>query len=159
MGTHLEPDTWSVRSNGPQEAVLQVKFVEVTEFPLSGLKSPKWCYKSVVFNILANLENSALATGLERVNFHFNVKEEQCQKNVQTTIQYRSFHNLARLCSRTFFKVGCGKLWTKNFQMYELGFEEAEELEIKLPIFTGSWRKQGSSRQMAASASLTMLKS
>ena len=43
--------------------------------------------------------------------------------------------------------------------MYELGFEEAEELEIKLPIFTGSWRKQGSSRQMAASASLTMLKS
>ena len=41
VGTHLEPDTWSVRSNGPQEAVLQVKFVEVTEFPLSGLKSPK----------------------------------------------------------------------------------------------------------------------
>ena len=26
--------------------------------------------------------------------------------------------------------------------MYKLGFEEAEEPEIKLPTFTGSWRKQ-----------------
>ena len=41
VGTHLEPDTWSVRSNGPQETVLQVKLVEMTEFPLSGLKSQK----------------------------------------------------------------------------------------------------------------------
>ena len=29
--------------------------------------------------------------------------------------------------------------------MYKLGFEEAEEPEIKLPTFTESWRKQGSS--------------
>ena len=42
--------------------------------------------------------------------------------------------------------------------MYELGFEEAEELEMKLTTFTGSLRKQGSFRQIAASASLTMLK-
>ena len=28
----------------------------------------------------ANLENSAVATGLEKVSFHFNSKEEQCQK-------------------------------------------------------------------------------
>ena len=27
--------------------------------------------------------------------------------------------------------------------MYKLGFEEAEEPEIKLPTFVGSWRKQG----------------
>ena len=27
--------------------------------------------------------------------------------------------------------------------MYKLGFEEAEEPEIKLPTFAGSWRKQG----------------
>ena len=30
-----------------------------------------------------------------------------------------------------------------NFQMYKLGLEKAEEPEIKLPEFTGSWRKQG----------------
>jgi len=38
-------------------------------------------------------------------------------------------------------------------------FEEAQELEIKLPTFTGSWRKQGSSRKASTSASLTTLKS
>ena len=26
---------------------------------------------------------------------------------------------------------------TKNFQMYKLGFEEAEKPDIKLPAFTG----------------------
>ena len=28
----------------------------------------------------ANLENSAMATGLEKVSFHFNPKERQCQR-------------------------------------------------------------------------------
>ena len=28
----------------------------------------------------ANLENSAVATGLEKVSFHFNFKEKQCQR-------------------------------------------------------------------------------
>ena len=43
--------------------------------------------------------------------------------------------------------------------MYRLGFEEAEEPEVKLPIFIGSWRKKGSSRKTSTSASLTVLKS
>ena len=42
--------------------------------------------------------------------------------------------------------------------MCKLGFEEAEEPEIKLPTFIGSWRKQGSSRKTSTSASLTTLK-
>ena len=42
--------------------------------------------------------------------------------------------------------------------MYKLGFEEAEEPEIKLPTFVGSWRKQGNSRKTSTSASLTVLK-
>ena len=42
--------------------------------------------------------------------------------------------------------------------MYKLGFKEAEEPEIKLPIFMGSWRKQGSPRKTSTSASLTTLK-
>ena len=42
--------------------------------------------------------------------------------------------------------------------MYKLGFEEAEEPEIKLPTFVGSWRKQGSFIKTSISASLTVLK-
>ena len=32
------------------------------------------------FNMLANLENLAVAMGLEKVTFHSNPKERQCQK-------------------------------------------------------------------------------
>ena len=42
-----------------------------------------------------NLENSAVATGLEKVSFHLNSKEGQCQRMVYTE-QLHSFHVLAR---------------------------------------------------------------
>ena len=42
--------------------------------------------------------------------------------------------------------------------MYKLGFEEAEESEIKLLTFVGSWRKPGNSRKTSTSASLTTQK-
>ena len=53
---------------------------------------------------------------------------------------------LARLCSKS-FKVDFSSMWTKNFQMYKLSLEEAEEPEIKLSTFAVSWKKQGSSRK------------
>ena len=43
----------------------------------------------------ANLENSAMAIGLDNVSFHFNPKEYML-KSVQTTVQFQSFHLLAR---------------------------------------------------------------
>ena len=36
--------------------------------------------ESAALNMSANLENSAVATGLEKVSFHFNPKEEQSQR-------------------------------------------------------------------------------
>ena len=36
--------------------------------------------ESVALNMPANLENSAVATGLEKVRFHSNPKERQCQR-------------------------------------------------------------------------------
>ena len=45
-------------------------------------------------------------------------------KNVQTTVQLCSFHMLARLYSKS-FKLGFRSMWTKNFQIHKLGFEEA----------------------------------
>ena len=36
--------------------------------------------KSAAFNMPANLENSAVATGLEKVTFHSNSKDRQCQR-------------------------------------------------------------------------------
>ena len=42
--------------------------------------------------------------------------------------------------------------------MFKLVLEKAEELEIKLPTSTGSWKKQESSRKTSISALLTMAK-
>ena len=36
--------------------------------------------KSAALNMPANLENSALTTGLEKVSFHSSAKERQCQR-------------------------------------------------------------------------------
>ena len=47
---------------------------------------------------------------------------------------------------------------TVNFQMFKLDLEKAEEPEIKLPTSVGSPKKQGNSRKISTSASLTRLK-
>ena len=47
-------------------------------------------------NMPANLENSALATGLEKVSFHSNPQRQAVPKNVQTTTQLHSSHMLAK---------------------------------------------------------------
>ena len=68
--------SWSVKSSGPQEALLRTKLME------------------------ANLENSAVATGLEKVSFHSNPKEGNAKKcsNYPTiflishTSKYQLFH-------------------------------------------------------------------
>ena len=49
-----------------------------------------------------NLENSAVATRLEKVSFHSNSKERQWQRMFKLTTQLHSFHVLTRLCSESF---------------------------------------------------------
>ena len=40
----------------------------------------RWCCESAALNMPANWENSAVATGLEKVSFHSNPKERQGQR-------------------------------------------------------------------------------
>ena len=41
------------------------------------------CCESAALNMPANLENSAVATGLEKVSFHSSTKERQCQRMLE----------------------------------------------------------------------------
>ena len=84
----------------------------------------------------ANLENSAVAIGLEKV-FSFQPKRKSVPKNVQISVQLLSFHMLVMQCSKSFKLVFSSK-WTKKFQMYKLDLEKAEEPDIKLPTSVGS---------------------
>ena len=61
-------------------------------------------------------------------------------------------------CYQGFAQNPSSNMWTKNFQMYKLGFEEAQKPEVKLLTFIWSWRMQGNSRKMSTSASLITLK-
>ena len=88
----------------------------------------------------ANLENSAVATELEKVSFL------SIPKNVQTTAQLHSFHLIVRSCSKS-FKLDFNSMGTENFQMNKLDLEKAEEPEIKLPTSTGTSKKQESSKK------------
>ena len=63
----------------------------------------------------ANLENSAVATGLEKV-FSFQSQRRAMPKNVQTTTQLHSIHMVASLYSKS-FKLGFSSTLTENFQM------------------------------------------
>ena len=89
----------------------------------------------------ANLEKSTVASvlGLNIENIQFSIQSQRLTmpENVQTTTQLHLFHMLARKCSKS-LNLGFYCMWTKNFQMYELDLEKAQEPEIKMPTFTGS---------------------
>ena len=86
--------------------------------------------------------------------FSFQSQRKAMPKNVQTNAQLHSSHTLAKQCSK-FSKPGFNSTWTKNFQMFKLDLEKAEEPEIKLPTSAGSSKKQENSRNTSTSASLT----
>ena len=80
----------------------------------------------------ANLENSAVVTELEKVSFHSNPKERQCQRNVETTAQLHSFHMLARLQARFQQYVN------QELQDVPGRFRKGRGTRIKLPKSAGS---------------------
>ena len=79
--THLEPDflECNAKSSGPEEESLGTKLVEVMESNWAISNHKRWFCESAAFNMPVNLENSAVAAGLEKVSFHSNPKERQCQ--------------------------------------------------------------------------------
>ena len=128
----------------------------------TAIQNPKeWCDQGVAFNMSANLENSPVAIGLEKVTFHSNPKERQCQRMFKLlyscTHWNECYYILLRLSSKS-FKLGFNSTWTENFHMFKLDLEKAEEPEIKLPAFTGSYKRQGNSRKTFSSASLATQK-
>ena len=88
----------------------------------------------------AHLENSAVATGLEKV-FSFQSQRKAMPKNALTPAQLHSSHTLVKKCSK-FYKPGFSNTWTVNFLTFKLVLEKAEEPEIKLPTSAGSGKRK-----------------
>ena len=78
MITHLEPDILECEVKWALEGITTNKASGGDGIPAELFQILKHdAVKSAVLNMSANLENSAVATGLENVSFHSNPKERQ----------------------------------------------------------------------------------
>ena len=103
-----------------------------------------------------NLENSAVATGVEKISFHSIPKKGNAKK-------CSNYHRIALIshASKVMLKILQARLqqyMNRELPDVQAGFKKAEEPEIKLPASAGSWKKQESSRKTSISALLTMPK-
>ena len=88
-------------------------------------------------NMLVNLENSAVAMGLEKISFH------SISKHFGNAKKCSNYHTIAPIspASKVMLKIlqsSFSSTWTEKFQIYKLDLEKAEEPEIKLPTSVGS---------------------
>ena len=97
MITHLELDIlesevkWALGRN-----ITTNKASGVDRIPPELFKILKDDAVNVLLNMPANLENSAVSPGLEKVSFHSNLKRKAMPKNAQTTTQLHSSHMLVK---------------------------------------------------------------
>ena len=103
----------------------------------------------------ANLEKSAVATGLEKLSFHSSLKgnAKECSNYCTTALISHASKVMLKILQARFQKYVNHEL-----QISKLNLEKAEEPEIKLPTSAGSSRKPESSRKTSPSALLTMAK-
>ena len=79
--THLEPDMLECKVKWALRSFTMNKATGRWWNSSWSISNPKrWCCESAILNMPANLENSAAATGLEKVSFHSNPKERQSQR-------------------------------------------------------------------------------
>ena len=101
MVTHLETDMPEYKVKWALENVARNRATGGDGIPAELLKILKDDAVKVLQSICQQTENSAVTTGMEKVNFHSNPKETT-SKNVQTSMQLYSFHVLVGLYSKSF---------------------------------------------------------
>ena len=80
MITDLEPDILECEVKWALESISMNKASGGDGIPVELFQILKDDAVKVLHSIPANLENSVVATGLEKVSFHSNPKERQCQR-------------------------------------------------------------------------------
>ena len=94
----------------------------------------------------ANLENSALATGLEKVSFSVFIPIPM-KGNAKECSNYCTIALISH-ASKVMLQILLARLQLYvNFQIFKLDLEKSEEPEIKLPTSAGSSKKQENFRK------------
>ena len=81
--THLEPDILECEVKCALGSITTNKVSGGDGIPVELFQILKDNAVKVLHSMPANVENSAVATGLEKVSFHSNSKERQCQRVFQ----------------------------------------------------------------------------
>ena len=74
--THLESDILECEVKWALGVITTNKASEGDGIPLELFQ--RWCCESAALSMPANLEDAAVARGLEKVSFHSNLKEREC---------------------------------------------------------------------------------
>ena len=90
---------------------------------------------------VSKLENSAVATRLEKVSFHSTPKEGQCQR--MSILLILNEHIIVLISCAGYVMLKSLQAWlqqnvNQEFPDIQIGFRKAEEPEIKLPTSVGS---------------------
>ena len=94
MITHLEPDILECEVKWDLESITMNNASGGDGIPVELFQILKDdAIKNAALNMSASLENSAVATGLEKINFHSNPKERRCQRMLKLS------HNCTHLTS------------------------------------------------------------
>ena len=89
MITNLEPDILECEVKWALGSITTSKASRGDRIPVELFQILKDdAVKVLALNMPANLENSAVATGMEKVNFHSNPKEGQCQRMLKLPHKY-----------------------------------------------------------------------
>ena len=121
------------------------------------ISNPKrWYCESASLNIPANLENSAVATELEKVSFHFNPKERPCQSIL-------NYHTVALIshARKVMFQICQARLlqyMNREIPDVQAGFSKGRGTRDQITSIGQIIKKQESSRKTSSSDLLIMPK-
>ena len=130
--THLEPDIVECEVKWALGSIATNKARGGDRIPAELFQILK---DDAALKMPANLENSAVATGLEKVSFHSKPKG-QLQRMFK--LPHNCTHSYARKVMLKILQVRLQQYVNQELQMYKLDFEKAEEPEIKLLTSVGS---------------------
>ena len=94
--SHPEPDILECEVKWALESITMNKASGGNGIPIELFQILKDDAVEVLHPMPSNLENSAVATGLEKVSPSFHSQRKAMPKNAQTTTQLHSFHMLVR---------------------------------------------------------------
>ena len=128
MVTHLEPDILECKVSWALESITMNK-ASGSDGILGELF--QILKDDAALNMSANLENSAVATALEKVSF-IPIPKKSMPKNAQPTTQLHSFHMLTKKCSK-FSKLSFSSTkWTKQLPDVQAGFRKGREARSQI---------------------------